>query len=179
MSIVSAWNYLHSCPNLWTLSFFADQLARKPQTPRGSSWSFFQSQCPNTFPVYQHLTHLELLTACSPLLRIDWLVSLPSLTHLFILSPMANINGAVKQIFESCLTIQIMLWCPWKGRFSDIGEPTKEQIQSIKLEELEPRLVVCKVSYGQFTKQFTAHVEGKSGSETVWKVAEEIVNKRL
>ena len=119
------------------------------------------------------------MTACSPLLRIDWLVSLPSLTHLFILSPMTNINGAVKQIFESCLMVRIMLWCPWKTRFSDVGEPTKQQIQAIKLEELEPRLVICKVSYPQYVKQFIAHVEGKSGSEIVWQVAEEIVNERL
>jgi len=92
---------------------------------------------------------------------------------------MTTIGGAVEPIFASCLKIRVMLWSPWKGRFRDeSGEPTKEQLQAIKLGAPEPRLVVCKVSYVQFTKHFVVRAEEKSDSETVWKVAEKIINKR-
>ena len=179
MSFMSAWNYLHSCQNLRMISLFSDELAKNPLPPDGSSWSSFRSQCPNTFPVYQHLTHLELFTSLSPLYWIDWLASLPNLTHLHILSPMKDINPAVESILARCPKIRVMLWCPWQRRFSDSGEPTQEQIRAINLREPEPRLVVCKISYEQHTKYFIVHAERKSSdTKTVWKAAEDIINKR-
>ena len=73
-------------PKHQTLTLFADGLAGNPLAPECSAWSSYQSQCPDVFPVYHHLTHLDLLTRLSPLRQIDWLASLPNLTHLFILS---------------------------------------------------------------------------------------------
>ena len=181
MSFWEAWSYLQSCRNIRTLTLFADELAEHPLAPGYSSWSSYRSQCPNVFPVYQHLTHLDLLTSFSPLRQIDWLASLPNLTHLLILSPMENINSTVDRIFECCPKICMMLWCPWDGRFCDRDEPiTTEQIQAIDLlePEPEPRLVVCKISYEQYTAHFIVHAEGKSDYETMWKAAEDIIDRR-
>ena len=178
MSFRVCWDYIHACKNLLTLGLVADDLTNNPHAPRGSTWSSFKTQCPNLFPVFQHLTHVELLTASSPLHQIGWLVSLPTLTHLLIFSRMTYINEVVKRIFKDCLTIRMVLWCPWSKKFRDeYGEPTRGQIQAIKFEELEPRLVICKISYVYFTDLFIAHAEGKSDS--AWKLAEEIINKRL
>ena len=178
MSFASAWDYLHSCRNIRTISFFCDELGENPMPPNDSSWSSFLSQCPNVFPVYQHLTHLELFTSSSPVRRIEWLASLPNLTYLFILSPMSDINSAVEPILARCLKIRVMLWCPWRRRFSDAGEPTKQQIQAINLGEPDPRLVVCKISYEKHTKHFIVHAEGKSNTKNMWELAEDIINER-
>ena len=76
-----------------------------------------------------------------------------------------------------------MLWCPWdswsKFRYAD--HMTRADIQGIRLEELEPRLVVTRfIKYDQYTRHFMAHSEGwKWGGNHAWKKGEEVVDKRL
>jgi len=175
----NAWDYIHSCENILTLSFNADCLSNDSYAPRNRDSGQSSFPYPNVFPTFQHLTHLELLTPSSPLQLIGWLISLPNLTHLSVFSPMTNISEVVKRIFVDCRRIRMVLWCPWMGRFADQSQPTQHQVQAIKFEEPEPRLVICKIGYAYFTKLFIAHAKDESNSDTVWKLAEEIIKKRM
>jgi len=148
-----AWDYLHSCTNLQTLSFTPDGFGLSFDfSNEFDEYQLFPSiDLPDNCPKYEHLTHLQLMTL-SPLDKINWLANLPNLTHLLILSPMYNLDKAVNPIFARCHRIRVMLWCPWDPWFGN---------------------------YDQYRDHFIAHSKGWWMATNAWKMGEEIVNKRL
>jgi hypothetical protein len=136
---------------------------------------------PDNCPKFLHLTHLQLMTR-SLLDKIDWLSSLPNLTHLLILTPWCNLD-AVNPIFARCHWIQLMLWCPWDSWYKFCADHiTRRDLLMIdtKLEKLEPRLVVVKFTgHQQYTDHFIAHSDGWWAPPNAWEKGEQIVEKRL